>query len=376
MNLYDIFNSIDNLNQNGYDLNINELSIRIFTSEYDDIIYLNNFLLVSDERTNNKPKYYLHMKAIDSSIKEYISNLLDNKIDEKIMNHITDFHYCHQYNAANEQVNIYYNEKKNYFIVRRQNSFYILYDYVCKKRSSLSLYVIRELIYRECENSGSICLHAASCRIENKGIILVGAPGAGKTGLLLALVEENNAIFISNDRILIDHNLRLTSIPMPIRISVESIKSSRVLHNFIMNNSKMLCRKQNIQIEEIARFDSKSNKDKIELSPLEISKCFSTNCLNTSSLDAIIIPEFNSQHGDFIEISTIDKEVAKNYLRQNCYTPQDPLWIEPWFGRKEIAKDLIFSKLDRILAAVPIYKIKFGVGVHSALKNGNIQWIK
>lgn len=163
MNLYDIFNSIDNLNQNGYDLNINELSIRIFTSEYDDIIYLNNFLLVSDERTNNKPKYYLHMKAIDSSIKEYISNLLDNKIDEKIMNHITDFHYCHQYNAANEQVNIYYNEKKNYFIVRRQNSFYILYDYVCKKRSSLSLYVIRELIYRECENSGSIICRRQAC---------------------------------------------------------------------------------------------------------------------------------------------------------------------------------------------------------------------
>lgn len=54
MNLYDIFNSIDNLNQNGYDLNINELSIRIFTSEYDDIIYLNNFLLVGDKKTNNE----------------------------------------------------------------------------------------------------------------------------------------------------------------------------------------------------------------------------------------------------------------------------------------------------------------------------------
>ena len=376
MNLYDFFNSIDDLNQNGYDFNINELSIRFFTSVYDDIIYLNNFLPVCIDNKKNKTKYYLYMKAIDSSVKEYIIDLLDNKMDKKIINHITDFHYCHKYNVANEQINIYYNETKNYFIVCRQNSFYILYDYECKKRRSLSLYVIRELIYRECENRGCICLHAASCRVEDKGIILIGEPGAGKTGLLLALMEENNANFISNDRILVDHNLQLTTIPMPVRISVESIKSSKVLLDFIMANLEKLCRKQKNQIERMTRSDSKNGKEKIELSPLEISKCFSANYLNTSSLGAIIIPEFNSIHGNFIEISTIDTKEARKCLRQNCYTPDDPLWIEPWFGRKTITKDSIFSKLDKIIAAVPIYKIKFGSSIHSDLKNGNIQWTK
>lgn len=368
MDLYTLISDLKISNQKRYNFKINELCIHFFSNNPTDYTYLHNFLCCGSSENNQLPNYVVYLDDLNEPIKQYLLHCVKFEKDKKIINHITDFHFCHNYETNKSCIEVYYGEKQDYFIVRQKNYFYILCSKECSKRTSLALYVIRELIYREYENNDAICLHAASCKVYNRGIALVGKPGSGKTGLLMALLEDKCADFISNDRVLVTLNMNLLSIPMPIRISIDSIVSSEILYQYVIDNERLLCRKQNFDVNKMKLVKTKCCREKLEVSPLELSKCFSVNCLDNSNLDVIIVPAFSCQFKEGIEIEKINPEEIENILLQNCYTPKDPLWPEPWFGRKNIVDDWVVQRIKRIVNTIPAYKVKFGIDVHRSLK--------
>ncbi len=63
--------------------------------------------------------------------------------------------------------------------------------------------VVRELAmnYARCE--GGLLLHAAALTLGDRGVLIAGEKGAGKTSLLLYLLRETGAVYVSNDRVLL-----------------------------------------------------------------------------------------------------------------------------------------------------------------------------
>lgn len=337
---------------------INDIHISVFFEKNEDILYLKDYVMVRS-KDNCKPDYSIYMASLKMDTKLQLTDLIEKEKDYVIQNHLTDFHYCHTQDIGQLFVKVFYRNECSYFIVQCENVFYILYDENYSNKNSLVLYVVRELIYRESESRGCVCFHAASCRFKNIGVVFLGDSGAGKTSLLVAFMQKMKADFISNDRVLVNTTFDIFPLPMPIRISPGTIVGNYILHNFIVTNASQLRRLSSKQADEITSGDIKKSKNKLELTPREISECFSVKRLDSAKLRMIIIPKYDS-HRKGILMDVLDSKSAKDILVRNCYTPNDPLWIFPWFGRRKISSDAILGTIDEIIEKTPVYQLVFG----------------
>jgi len=114
--------------------------------------------------------------------------------------------------------------------------FYLLFLTVFNLSLGLTFvnFVYATLVNSFAEYKGGIALHAASCSINDKGIIICGESGSGKTTLLFDLVFKFGAKFHSNDRLIIFNDLdnsKLFSYGIPIPVNVP-IKTMRNLDNW------------------------------------------------------------------------------------------------------------------------------------------------
>lgn len=363
MNILHCINKITILSAKAHcSIIVNDIHICFCSEKYEDILYLNDFIPVRFEDAYN-PNYTIYMASLSLDMKQKLADLIEKKSDCTIRNHVTDSHYCHTHAIGSLLIKVYYRKECSYFIIHYENVFYILYDVAYINKKSLALYVVRELIYRESENRDCICFHAASCRIKQNGVVLIGDSGAGKTSLLVALMEKFKGDFISNDRALISADLDIFPLPMPVRISPGTIISNDRLHNFIVSNAPQLCRFSAEQIKEINQRNFKNSPKKLELSPKEISECFSVKRLASAKLKMIIIPKYDP-HNCGMLMETIDFKSAKDFLLRNCFTPNDPLWITPWFGRRSINFTDVLNIIDGIIQKIPVYRIVFGPDVY------------
>jgi hypothetical protein len=63
--------------------------------------------------------------------------------------------------------------------------------------------VVRELAMNNSRCEGGLLLHAAALALGDRGVLIPGEKGAGKTSLLLYLLRETGAAYVSNDRVLL-----------------------------------------------------------------------------------------------------------------------------------------------------------------------------
>ncbi|MDR2410424.1 MAG: hypothetical protein LBE13_20255 [Bacteroidales bacterium] len=354
---------------NNTKLFLNSYQINYYSTCNDDVNYLQNFLHSS--RSDQSSNFInLYVSQSNKEIKINILNIIDLEADKLIRTHLINSHYYHLYVDDNDiQVFIYYPIDTCYFILVRGNDYLILFDDDYENKKSLPLYIIREIIYREYENSDLLCFHAAACKLVDAGVIIIGPPGSGKTTLLFSLIEHQSGTFISNDRALIGNQpTKIYTLPMPIRLNFATVNNSRALLNYINENSATLCRKQSVDDNQGAV------RNKIELTPLEVSRCFNKDFQDNAPLKLLIIPEFCDINMGEIKIIREDIEIAKATLKEECYTPNDPLWIEPWFFRKNINKDDVTKKIENIANNVPIFKVRYGKDIGAIIEKEAATW--
>ena len=218
------------------------------------------------------------------------------------------------------------------------------------------LRVIRELLLRENENDNSTLFHGAFLNMLDKGIILPGDKGFGKTTLICKLLEYRNSKFLTNDKLLIKNNLDVIYIPLSIRIAPGTIKGNDKIKNYLNNNK--LIRKEN---DNIIVDDSK-----YAFTSYEISKVFGCNLISNSIIDVIIIPQISENNKAYI--TRLDYLSAKKFLEPCILTPNDIMWPNNWLiGKTNSNEDMIENSnviLEKLLKK-PCFLLNYGYATSS-----------
>ena len=293
---------------------------------------------------NNKKNecYYNVWYLQEEAVYNEILNLLYGKIYKRLQVHTLTRYKC--YNEANLNIYLSDNNNQEYVVIKKKNNIFIISKQ--NDKAQYLLYVIREIIRIISENNKSIMFHAACIEIREKDILIIGDSGSGKTTLLFQLLNKSNSTFISNDRTLIDINLKPLSFPIKIRVSLETIKNIYALEKYI-------------ELENI----TKILDGKTILYPLDIGN-WKKQCKGMNNrIKKIIIPNIKL---DIISnnMKKIDKETAKIIIARNCYTPIDPEWKIKWFK-----EDYLFSNdeivnfkkeiINKMISEIPIYQLNY-----------------
>ena len=95
-------------------------------------------------------------------------------------------------------------------------------------------YIIEPLIALKLATRGFSLLHASGIAINNKGFVFAGAPGAGKTAIILNLMDSS--IFLNDEIALLSSDGAIYSFPSPICVYNRNLKSVPVREKMTLTN--------------------------------------------------------------------------------------------------------------------------------------------
>lgn len=169
------------------------------------------------------------------------------------------------------------------------------------------IYIYETLLSGFIEYSGGIQFHAACCQWKNKGYLITGKSGAGKTTLMFNIIK-NGGTFNSNDRVAIFQNegdIVAYSIPIPVNIPIKMMRELEVWKD-----------------RELVK--NADNNTKIRFLVSEIDQIFSRKIV-TTKIEKIIIVNYSDCDPEYEVISNQNPE---DYLE--VLTPFDenhPKWL-------------------------------------------------
>lgn len=266
---------------------------------------------------------------------------LENKNYKDIFTHIDTFYKFYKMN--NYKIYVSNNKGQDYIVIKKQKKIIIISGQ--RDKSRCLSYIIREIVRIDSENNKNIIMHSSCLEINNQNILIVGDSGSGKTTLLFQLLSKTDGKYISNDRTIIDENLRTYSFPLKIRLGVETVDNIESLTSYLA----------------IKNITEVSNGKKI-MYPLNIKEW--KNQLNSSTIPIkkIIIPEILLKEEN--KIMEISQDEIKQNLEANCFTPNDPVWKNRWFREdyKNYDETIIKSKekiIEKLIRNTKKIKLKF-----------------
>lgn len=172
-----------------------------------------------------------------------------------------------------------------------------------------------------------LLLHGAAVSYKNKGIIILGQKGSGKTSLLMRFVG-NKSELISNDRVFINKDLDIISFPQAIRVGTGTFQKENKLFDYFADN--LFYREQD---------DIKNDEFKYLITMAEISCIYNTVSIMKHSLDYVVIP--NVQIGSSecgIELIT-EEAMKKQVFDEICFTPIDESFRYCWIYSPKLSID-------------------------------------
>ncbi len=199
-----------------------------------------------------------------------------------------------------------------------------------------SIYVIRflrALIADIHYLSDRRCYHAALVNYRNKGILIVGDSGAGKTSLTLHLAGAGGKV-LSNDKLFIGYDAEGKPAAWP---HVTSFRlGGGLLRN--MNNqrlSRLISERSGSVKNFLSELDQKGdywgNKKKLELTPAEMNYIFDSQIIDHSRVDLIVFSR-RSEPGNSGAIQPSQMSSHSELLNANFFSVRDPDYPESIFG--------------------------------------------
>lgn len=316
------------------------------TSKYSKIIaeFIRQHLYTSENffdklRINFYQNFY---NIIDSDIYLELYKNIKKKQTHDFLGFKTDV-----YTAATINGTVYYLCERDHSIIYKQGlSTFVIVDEKYDFQYQF-LRVLREYIYRSEEDNGKIFMHAAACAIEDRGFLILGEKGLGKTTLLNYLLECK-ADYLANDRTFLlccNSEISIEGFPIPMRISYETInKMSQLI------NVNSLYRKQS------------ETSDKAIITPCEIAQIYNIKILPKAKLTAVFIPQIRIGE-NILNVQSISDKVHQRILHENCFTPEDESRKNEWICHcKKSKRDLKKNAREVLenLSTYPTYKIEYG----------------
>lgn len=260
-----------------------------------------------------------------------------------------------------------------YFVYAINDTIYLWLSPKGKKNEKHLIRIIREILLRDAESKGEINLHAASFEINQKGCLIIGDSGSGKTSLLLYFLRRLNAKYLSNDRVLYcPKSGRLRTIPLAIRIAPQAALSWKGLKEKI-SSQENLVRKNNPAWDTIQLLNTSSDhNNKIELAPIELCTVAQSEQITQTKGYCAIFPKIVNEKKPFLIKPVTDKNIKKILMNQ-VYTPNDPQWIEEWIEKRKhhLSKEKSIKTLSSKLKNMRLYELQFSFESLNAKKNNS-----
>ena len=173
--------------------------------------------------------------------------------------------------------------------------------------------VVRELSMNRAQRRGGLLLHAAAMAVRDRGIVITGPKGAGKTSLLIHTLRARSARYVSNDRVVVP-----AAQGRPSAIGVPTIVALRrgTLDLFPSLAARAAasgyaCR---LTLEEALAagpraVESQGKPD--SLSPVQLCRLLDVAPLACSEIAAIVFPRITGETGTFALRRLTEAEVAE-----------------------------------------------------------------
>jgi hypothetical protein len=206
--------------------------------------------------------------------------------------------------------------------------------------------LVREPIIAQYEKAGYVAMHASSCTIEGKGILMPGLKGAGKSTLLSHMLE-GGAQFIGNDAVLCRRRagtITLTPAPQCVRLSRETIRNNIPLIRYFEDGGSY-----------------SFILGKYEFLPNVFDDVFPGHRLSVDAkLDLVLLPSLDLTITDYA-LEEGDSKTDLEILEQSLFYPYHRYVWSPFFA--ELNEPLFDLANFSAAFTVPprVYRLKYGI---------------
>ncbi|WP_144502500.1 hypothetical protein [Bacillus thuringiensis] len=286
--------------------------------------------------------------------------------------------------------NLGYEDTPHIIIVRNKDDYEIISPSLNVSSSRFALRIIRENLLRDAENEGAVMVHAASLGLDGKGILICGNSGDGKTTFLSSMLLYAGAKYMSNDRTIIrtnrDGRMYASAYPLAMNLGLGTYQGVR--------SELDLC------LEEVSRFhqfehtlnkyqgldwnDEKTikdfwyNKEKIQLTTVEVEKAFKTDSIQNIPISLVIIPRLSHEKKELV-VKNIDFDEVEQLIIQNIYTPEDPDFKDEWLALRLGTKSELNLQVEKFLNKIKgmnILSIECGYNFLDIMRSSKGDFIK
>lgn len=205
--------------------------------------------------------------------------------------------------------------------------------------------VIRNLMTLAGLNQGRLHLHASGVIYKDRAFLFLGEKFAGKTTLLLALIEKFDCVFLTNDQVLVcPVSGDVSGIPLAVGVRRKTMSMFPRLGDYVQTHT-LLHHNHN----------RKYKGEKLVFAPGEIGHAFAAPLVAGARLGGIFLIQLDL-HADDLAQSTFAEEDAVALLRQNAFSQvseNQPFWDEYRLGGGNVD-----GMCRQIAASYPVMKIR------------------
>lgn len=239
----------------------------------------------------------------------------------------------------------------------------LLADGTSPKPRTALMRVVRELAMHRAQRDGGLFLHASAVAFAGRGLIVAGPKAAGKTSLLVHLLRQPGARYLSNDRVLarLDPEPRIVGMPTIVTLRPGMLErfpdfSSRLLASGFghrLSFAENARRAQPIEPWSDGRFG---------LSPPQLCSLLDVEPISAAEPRALLFPALTHRPGA-IELAPLEADDAAARLADALFgirTWRKSLELFDFDGHPPLEDHGRLALARRLVERVPAFECRLG----------------
>lgn len=182
-----------------------------------------------------------------------------------------------------------------------QKRIFFIYNNVDDYTQLVPMRIIRSLMMRSLLKNQYVYFHAAAISYRNKGILLTGASGKGKTSTLLHFMNNKHGFLIANDKVFIGVDMKKGPIvygwPTVVTLGVGSLNQYDQLKRYLTNIDDVSCvqdlygytpKDDYLHMTKEQMKNLERNRNKLVISHRHLSEIFHMSIVPFEKISAIV----------------------------------------------------------------------------------------